>query len=151
MPLSKGVPQCFCYWRISVKSRPEKYNFDLQKGFLLRKMAQIRQILNWILFLIARVLWWTSRKWPRILEGSCFISTFCSQIWLTYIIYDHHQFLKRNPQLANIKHWQNYYFFEVGFSPALWFFLEPWSMSSIIKVKSSKGYQWWHVTHIIKW
>jgi hypothetical protein len=39
--------QCFfffLFWRNLAKFRPEKYDFDLCKGFSIAKMAQIRQI-----------------------------------------------------------------------------------------------------------
>jgi hypothetical protein len=36
--------QCFFYWRIFAKIRPEKCDFDQYKGFFMRKMVQIRQI-----------------------------------------------------------------------------------------------------------
>jgi len=38
--------KCFFTWRIFTKFRPEKYDFDLYKGFFIRKMVQICQILN---------------------------------------------------------------------------------------------------------
>jgi hypothetical protein len=38
------LTQRFFYWRIFAKSLPEKYDFNLQEGFSMEKMAQIRQI-----------------------------------------------------------------------------------------------------------
>jgi hypothetical protein len=39
----------FFYWRIFAKSIPDKYDFDLQEGFSMKKMTQIRQISKKIL------------------------------------------------------------------------------------------------------
>ncbi len=36
--------QGFFYWRIFAKHLPEKYDFDLQEGFSMKKMAQIRKL-----------------------------------------------------------------------------------------------------------
>ncbi len=38
--LTKEI-QCLCYWKIFVKFQPQKYDFNLNKGFLMEKMAQI--------------------------------------------------------------------------------------------------------------
>jgi hypothetical protein len=44
--LNKDVDQCFFWGRNIAKFRPEKYGFDLYKGFSMNKWAQIRQISN---------------------------------------------------------------------------------------------------------
>jgi hypothetical protein len=37
--------QCFFLFEISPNFEPEKYDFDLYKGFSMEKMAQIRQVI----------------------------------------------------------------------------------------------------------
>jgi hypothetical protein len=39
----------FFYWRIFAKSIPDKYDFEQQEGFSIKKMTQIRQISKKIL------------------------------------------------------------------------------------------------------
>jgi hypothetical protein len=43
-------------WQNFAKFRPEKYDFNLYKGFLMRSIAQIRQILKKKKFQIIRFL-----------------------------------------------------------------------------------------------
>jgi len=63
----------FFYWRIFAKFRPEKYDFNLFKGFFMWKMAQIRQILN---FKNSKLLDFYNnlKKVAKNIEGFCFFS-----------------------------------------------------------------------------
>jgi hypothetical protein len=41
-----GPEAVFFFWQKFAKSQPEKYDFDISKGFFMEKMAQILQIVE---------------------------------------------------------------------------------------------------------
>ncbi len=75
--------QCFFFGRNLARFRPDKYDFNLYKGFSMEKMAQIRQILQ----KVSKSLDFYS-KFRQVAEDIKMIVIFknsylvCSQIWL---------------------------------------------------------------------
>ncbi len=41
-----GPEAVFFFWKKFAKFQPEKYDFDISKGFFMERMAQIRQIVG---------------------------------------------------------------------------------------------------------
>ncbi len=82
--LNKDVDQCVCFfWRNIAKFRPEKYDFDVYKGFSTRKWPKfarlsIKKVPDHQIFMIS------STRQPRIQEEPVLV---CNQIWLNHLSY----------------------------------------------------------------
>ncbi len=84
------------FGHIFIKFQPEKYDYDLYKGFSMKKKWKIRQILkkefSKFSDLYDKFQYVHSQEYRRILFSFFFLFSYlvCSQIWLNHLMDDHH-------------------------------------------------------------